>query len=127
MKKSKEMRAAKIFDKKRLIDEYKRRNIKIPTSAEMKPEIDRFFNEYNNMKIVQGQNNDNEYTVKLYEHFYNNNEFIIVMELCDDNLLNVFAKKKENFTPEDIFELLTQLNNSFKIMAVNKLLHRAIN
>ena len=127
MKKSKEMRAAKIFDKKRLIDEYKRRNIKIPTSAEMKPEIDRFFNEYNNIKIVQGQNNDNEYTVKLYEHFYNNNEFIIVMELCDDNLLNVFAKKKENFTPEDIFELLTQLNNSFKIMAVNKLLHRAIN
>ena len=127
MKKSKELRAAKIFDKKRLIDEYKRKNIKIPTEAEMKPEIDRFFNEFNNMKIVQGKNNDNEFTVKLYEHFYNNNEFITVMELCDDNLLNVFARKKENFTPEDIFELLTQLNNSFKILADNKLLHRAIN
>ena len=127
MKENNELRAAKIFDKKRIINEFKRKNIKIPTESEMKPEIERFFNEYNNMKIVQGKNNDNNYTVKIYDHFFNNNEYITVMELCDDNLLNVFAKKKENFNSEEIFDLLTQLNESFKIMDDNKLLHRALN
>ena len=122
-----EKRAAKIFDKKKIIDEFKRKNIKIPTEAEMKPQIDRFLNEVKNMKIVQGNNNENEYTVKLYEYFYNNNEYISVMELCDDNLLNVFARKPDNFEPEEILELLKQLNYSFKIMVDNKLLHRAIN
>ena len=93
----------------------------------MKPYIDTFYNEVNHMKIVQGKNDENEYTVHLYEYFDNNEEFVIVMELCDDNLLTIFANRKDNFSPQEIYGLLTQLNASFKIMVENNLVHRALN
>ena len=34
----------------------------------------------------------NEYSVKLYDYFHNGDEFIITMELCDDNLDNILKK-----------------------------------
>ena len=127
LKGSNEERAIKIFDKNKIRSDYKIKNIKIPTDKELKPYIDGFLNEANNMKILQGKNNENEYTVKFYEYYHRNDEFSIVMELCDDNLLNIFAKKKDNFNSDEIYNLLIQLNISFRIMAENGLIHRAIN
>ena len=49
------------------------------------------------------------------------------MELCDDNLLNVLAKKKYPLNHHKIFGILNHLNNSFKIMAKNKIIHGKIN
>ena len=122
-----ELRAIKIFDKNKIRNDFKRNNIRFPTEKEMKPYIDTFYNEVNHMKIVQGKNDENEYTVHLYEYFDNNEEFVIVMELCDDNLLTIFANRKDNFSPQEIYGLLTQLNASFKIMVENNLVHRALN
>jgi len=48
------------------------------------------------------------------------------MELCDDNLQNILDKKKEGFTYEEIYNIMNQLNNTFKIMNENKIIHRDI-
>ena len=126
-KKNKELRCLKIFDKNKIKSEFNRIHLRFPTEEEMKPYIESFFNEVNHLKLVQGQNNENEYTVKYYRFYQNKDEFVIVMELCDDNLLNFFAKKKDTFTADEIYDLLVQLNVSFKIMVKNKLVHRALN
>ena len=63
-----------------------------------------FENEVKYMKIC-GENNEN--SVKYYQHFETDNEFIIVMELCDGNLMD-FMKLKDLYV-DDIYELLCQL------------------
>ena len=74
------------------------------------------------MKIIEGKNKENKNTVKFYE--YNEKDFSIVMELCDENLTNFNIKKKQAFQIKEIYELLTQLNNTFKIMNDNRIAHR---
>ena len=72
------------------------------------------------MKIC-GENNEN--SVKYYQHFETENEFVIVMELCDGNLIDLIKLKRE-FTLNDIYEFLCQLNNTFKIMKEKQIAHR---
>ena len=78
------------------------------------------------MKKVEGKNKDNKNTVKYYESFETENEFVIIMELCDTDLLQYFTKRKVVFNAEEILELLTQLNNTFKIMHELKISHRGL-
>ena len=120
-----ELRAIKIFDKNKIISDFKRIKFKEPNELKMKPYIDSFNNEMNHMKLVEDKNNEN--TVQFYEYFHTKNEYVIVMELCDDNLLNIFAKRNNPFNIDEIYDILMQLNNSFKIMSQNNLVHRAIN
>ena len=126
-KQNNEKRAIKVFDKKKIISNFRRKNLRNPTDEEMEPYINSFFNEKNHMEIVEGKNKENNNTVKFYEYFHNKDEFAIVMELCDDNLLSPFAKRKGPFNPEEIYDILNQLNNSFKIMSQNQLVHRDLN
>ena len=72
------------------------------------------------MKIL-GDNNEN--TVQIFEYFNTKKEFVIVMEKCDIDLSNAFAESKNNFSLDEIKDLLKQLNNTFKIMSDNKLIH----
>ena len=58
----------------------------------MKPYIDGFYNEITVMEMLESEK-DNDNTVKFYEFFDTDNEFVIVMELCDENLLDFLAKK----------------------------------
>ena len=51
------------------------------------------------MKIGEGKNNEN--TVKYYEYF--DNEFAIVMELCDECLTNLIIKRQKYFSIEEIY------------------------
>ena len=76
------------------------------------------------MKIIEGKNKDNKNTVKFYEYFNMENEFAIVMELCEMNLKEYLEKKNKSFNSQEIYELLIQLNNTFKIMKENKIIHR---
>ena len=80
-------------------------------------------NELKNMKICSNQNIN---SVKLYECFHFKKKFAIVMEFCDDNLQNILNKKNEGFTCEEIYNIMNQLNNTFKIMNENKIIHRDI-
>ena len=125
-KKTGELRAIKIFDKKKIKDGFIEEFLRQPTEKDLKPYYDSFYNEVKTMQIIEGKNKENKNTVKFYEYHDNKEEFTIVMELCDDNLLNVLIERKEVFKPEEIFYILNQLNNSFEIMVNNKLVHRAL-
>ena len=81
------------------------------------------------MTIAQGINKDNQNTVKLYEYFDMRNEFAIIMELCDcdlDHILNNKKERNEKFEINEILEILTQSNNTFKILVKNKVIQREL-
>ena len=80
-------------------------------------------NELKNMKICSN-NNDN--SVKIYECFHHERKFVLVMELCDNSLQKILDEKKEGYTCEEIYNIINQLNNTFKIMNENKIIHRDI-
>ena len=77
------------------------------------------------MKILEGVNNIN--IMKIYEYFHTKDELAMIMELCDDYLLNYLSKRKCPLNSEEILEILNQLNNSFKIMIEKKINHRTLN
>ena len=72
------------------------------------------------MKILE---DNNENTVQIFEYFNTKKEFAIVMEKCDTDLSDAFAESENNFSLDQIKDLLKQLNNTFKIMSDNKLIH----
>ena len=124
--KTNELRAIKIYNKRIIVGNIKRSNIKNPCYNEMNPYIKGFLNEVNLMEMIEEEEN-NKYTVKCYEHFQTKNEFIIVMELCDNNLFDVFLENKQTFNLDKIKQILNQLNYSLKIMYRKKIIHRALN
>ena len=67
-----------------------------------------------------------ENSVEIFDYFDTEKYFIIIMELCDNNLFKELAKTKSGFSVEKIKEILLQLNNVFKIMNENKIVHRDI-
>jgi len=87
--------------------------------------INGFIEEFNNMKICS---NNNSNSVKCYEYFNNKDNFVIIMELCDQNLSQLLQKRlkneKKGFNPEEIFDIMNQLNNTFKKMKENNIIHR---
>ena len=46
------------------------------------------------------------------------------MELCDNNLQNILNKKKEAFNVDEVYDIMSQLNNTFKIMSESNIVHR---
>ena len=127
-KKTGQKKAIKIMDKDRIRNDLMNKfdEVREATDEDLKPIIDGFFNEVNHMKILHGINNHNKNTVAFEEYFNNNENFVIIMELCDDNLYNYVLKKRDLLKFEEIQEILKQLNNSFEIMVNNKILHRAL-
>ena len=79
----------------------------------------------NIMQLAEGENGGNENTIKYFESFETDDEFAIVEELYDEDLSKLLARKK-TFNVEEIKKILTQLNNTFRIMGKNKIVHRDI-
>ena len=75
------------------------------------------------MKICSN-NNTNKNSIKYYDYYNFDENLIIVMELCDTNLQLLLNERKEGFNSEEIHDILNQLNNTFKIMKDNKIIHR---
>ena len=80
-------------------------------------------NELKGMKICSNENR-NIYSVRFYEYFRYENQFVIIMELCDNNLQKVWKDRNMAFEPEEIYKIMNQLNETFKIMVKNKIVHR---
>ena len=82
--------------------------------------IENYINECENMKICSNIN-----SVKFYKYFKDEKEFVIIMELCDCNLSQLLLEKnEEGFNEDEIYEIMTQLNNALKIMKNNNIIHR---
>ena len=89
-KKAKKLRVIKVMNKekirKNLSYQYKIKEIE----NQLKIYIEVFIQEFENMTICS-KNNDN--SVKCYEYFNNKDNFVIIMELCDENLLRILKKE----------------------------------
>ena len=121
-----EYRAIKIIDFKAIRSAFSRQYLRHPTEKDMKIYINFLITETENMELIGGENESNINTVKFYEYFITKNEFAIVMELCDNDLKKLNNEKSKTFEPYEIYDILTQLNNTFKIMAKYNLIHRDI-
>ena len=115
-----EQRAIKLVDKNTIKDNISKQSFREPTQKELDFYYSCLKNEVKNMQMMEGDNGENENTVKFEKYFENENEFVIIMELCDDNLWKVFIRRNTEqnpFNEEDIYEILSQLNYSFRMMA----------
>ena len=121
-----ELRAIKVIDLQKIKENLINEN---ETNTDLKEQIELCIKEvkteFENMKICS-LNNEN--SVKCYEYFNNEDNFTIIMELCDADLSKVLRhridKYKKGFNSEEILEILNQLNNAFKVMKENKIVHR---
>jgi len=83
------------------------------------PFVKKFNKELNFMQKCQCEN-----SVKIYDYYVTNDNFTIIMELCDDNLHEILCKRQKGFSSDEIRNILLQLNNAFKVMNKNKISHR---
>ena len=88
---------------------------------DFKQEISKFNRELKNMDLCYCEN-----TVELYDYFDTDKYFIIIMELCNNNLFYELSNTKSGFNAEQVKDILLQLNNVFKKMHENHISHRDI-
>ena len=69
---------------------------------------------------------ENNNSIKYFKYYNTDKNFIIIMELCDTNLQSLLSGRGKGFNAEEIRDILKQLNNTFKIMKDNKIIHRDI-
>ena len=122
LKNEKEYRAIKVIDK----EEMKSRLKSIKNDNDVEEEFNLYIkngliNEIDNMRTCM---KDNLNSIKFYEYYDTEKEYAIVMELCDNNLQNILNKKKEAFNVDEVYDIMSQLNNTFKIISENNIVHR---
>ena len=81
--------------------------------------INAFWKEIDCMKKCECKN-----SVRLIKNFETQNNFNIIMELCDSDLLIFLNKKRTGFTEDEVRDIFNQLNNVFKIMHKHNIVHR---
>ena len=111
LKNADELRAIRIINKKAMID----------IGGNFFQDV--ILKSFDNMTICC-LNNIN--SVKLCEYSITDKEVIIAMELMDENLEQFLRKRDQGLNAQELLEILTQLNNTFKIMANNLIVHRDI-
>ena len=121
------IKAIKIFDINKIKNNFRKNNLRIIGNDEINVYINDIYKLIQNMIFIEGKYKEKNNIVKFYEYFHFKDEIAIVMELCDDNLLNLFVNKKQNLSSKEIYEILSQLNNFFRIMTKNKLIYRTLN
>ena len=114
--------AVKKIKKERLKEDIKENKfIDEITEEDFKEEIIKFNKELSNMQQCYCEN-----SVEIYDYFDTEKDFLIIMELCDNNLFTELLKTKNGFNEKEIKYILVQLNNAFKIMNDKNIIHRDI-
>ena len=121
-----EERALKIIKKKTIIEIIKELNRIEPTDEDLNNFYKDIYKEIDYMKLMEGNHGENNNSVKFHDKFHGEKEFVIVMELCNESLNNFLIRKK-HFDSNEIYDILTQLNKSFKRMNQLHLVHRDLN
>ena len=78
-----------------------------------------FYKELESMKKCNCEN-----SVNFYFYFETQNNYNIVMELCDGDLNKELNKRPNGFCVNEIRYIMSQLNNAFKKMTSNNIIHR---
>ena len=65
-----------------------------------------------------------ENSIKFFKEFESENYCNIIMEFCDKDLLCYLYDRKTPFTVDEVRETFLQLNNAFRRMRANNILHR---
>ena len=65
-----------------------------------------------------------ENSVFFFNDFETSTNYNIIMELCDGDLDHELQKRPEGFSVEEIRYIFSQLNNVFKKMVANNIIHR---
>ena len=81
--------------------------------------IKAFWKEIENMKLCECEN-----SIRLIKTMETENNYNIIMELCDTDLLIHLNKSPAPFTIEEVRKIFSQLNNVFKIMQKHNIIHR---
>ena len=81
--------------------------------------INAFWKEIDCMKKCECKN-----SVRLIQEFETQNNFNIIMELCDSDLLIFLNTKRNGFTVDEVRDIFIQLNNVFRIMHKHNIVHR---
>jgi len=76
-------------------------------------------NEIEIMNIIKNEN-----SVQFKSKIDSKDYFYIIMDLCINNLEEYIKSRENDITIKEIKEVLTQLNNTFKIMNEKKIIHR---
>ena len=121
-KKTEKQMIIKIVNKEKIREKYYEENLKKIDEKIIKNLENLLVKQTETMKLLE-QEGDNKNTVKFHEYFNTQKEFAIVMEKCDFDLNHYFNHRAEKFSFDEIKDLLSQLNNTFKIMAKNKIIH----
>ncbi len=93
--------AVKIIKKDKLKEQLEE-NLMVPqiSEEEFKKEIIKFNRELKNMQLCHCSS-----SVEIYDYYNTKHEFIIIMELCDNNLLRVLANTNNGFNTKQIKEI----------------------
>ena len=118
-----EEKAVKNIDLKLIRNKIEDKELRPCTEEDLKIYIDDFIQETENMELMRGPKRDNKNTIIFYEYFQTENEFCIVQELCNGSLKDILRQKKK-FTVKEIYQILSQLNNTFRILKKNNLSHK---
>ena len=78
-----------------------------------------YYREIDCMKKCECQN-----SIRFIRDFQTQNNYNIIMELCDTDLLCHLYQRPEPFTVDEIRLIFSQLNNVFKKMQQHKIIHR---
>ena len=113
--------AIKKIDKEKIKGDLRQRLLSDNIQEEYKKTEETLIKESECMKICSINNKN---SIELYDIYNTEEEFVIIMELCDDNLLNILIHKNKGFSFSEIYNILIQLNNTFKIMSDKKIAHR---
>ena len=81
--------------------------------------VNAFWKEIDSMRRCDCEN-----SVRLIKNFETKNNYNIIMELCDSDLLHYLNNRNNPFSVEEVRETFQQLNNVFKIMRKNNIVHR---
>ncbi len=109
-----EYKAIKVINLNKIASYYKRIYFKPPTKEVMKIYIDEIIEEFKISEKRRGPDKENIYTLIYEQYFQADNEFCIVEELCNGDLLRLKNNKK--FNAKEIYQVFNQLNNTFKII-----------
>ena len=130
---SNEDRAIKVYNLDKIKKTFEQLHNRKCTDEDLKVYIDDFIQETENMKLLTRPNNDNKININapfFNEYFQTENEFCIVGEVCDGLLSELFmpenATENRKFSVEEIYQILSQLNNSFRILEEKNLWHKGI-